>query len=731
MKKSLLLASALLFGTTFAQAEEMRIYLHGAPQTLPENSTIIPVGNNDDPTRSHFYIWSSTFTPSAATDNEVGAYELWTISSPQAWWGAGYNVPAKEIVGQEGVYALGCDFSQVDFGWMLHFKVKTNITASELYVALLPDVTGDKISFNSDGTGDYLLTVDGGEMKYDGTWCEFDLPIEMFLDNFASDDEIIEQVFAMHYNANWLTFGGGDAKGKTVAFTDMYLHGEPANREVEPEPETPEVVVPVTDPTINRIYLHGAPATLPDKAMAVPVGDENDKTLSQFYIWDNTFTTQDATDEEVGAHSEWIVANKGWWGVGYNAPLRVPVGASKYAEGCDLSVLDASWMLHFKLKTNIQGSNIELALCPDVTGDKIVFNSNTTNAIKTIDGGDMKFDGTWCEFDIPVTEFTDLMVSDLAVEKEFFIRHYNLNWLVVNGGGKEGEMVALHDVYLHGDPVDRTNEKEDGLDMTGITRIYLYDAPVSLPAGSMAVNIGDPDNVETNHIYIWEGTLNDSWTVTNNSWWGIGFNAPRKVPTAAVTEVTQGVDFSVVDFDWNLHFKMKTDITDSPITMGFLPDVTGDNVVFNSAGGDGVYTQTIDGGTIKYDGTWNEIEIPISTLVDNMQSNLAVREDVFTRHHDANWLTLIGGGNAAGKSFALADMYLYDTDPTNSAINDVYVDECSIVVLGNTVISESAEIYNLQGIKVMDVNGEASIESLAKGVYIVRAADGDTVKIAR
>ncbi len=75
-------------------------------------------------------------------------------------------------------------------------------------------------------------------------------------------------------------------------------------------------------------------------------------------------------------------------------------------------------------------------------------------------------------------------------------------------------------------------------------------------------------------------------------------------------------------------------------------------------------------------------------------------------------------------------MYLHNGMEVG-AIDDVVVDQSSIEICGNVVKAEKAEIYNLQGIKVMEVDGEASIDALAKGVYVVRAANGDVVKIAR
>lgn len=253
-----LMAAALAVS---ANAEEMRIYLQdSAPVNVPDGVTVVQyaAGSNDVAGDIKFYIWENTFSVEGGMDATYGEYNNWVVGTA-GWWGAGYNVPPKRDANGNLTGSEGVDFSMIDATWNLHFAFKTDITDGDICFNIGAEVPGAKdangngvmpsIKFNAATSTDY---------KFDGTWNVVDLPITYFFDQYASEEQAIEEFCKVYRDANYLTFTGGGSTGKKVAFTDIYLYGEGASGAVEGvEVESPVVATEYYNFQGQR--LHEAP----------------------------------------------------------------------------------------------------------------------------------------------------------------------------------------------------------------------------------------------------------------------------------------------------------------------------------------------------------------------------------------------------------------------------------------------------------------------------------------
>lgn len=260
-------------------------------------------------------------------------------------------------------------------------------------------------------------------------------------------------------------------------------------------------------------------------------------------------------------------------------------------------------------------------------------------------------------------------------------------------------------------------------------RIYLQDAaPTNVPEEVAVVQYasGDLADPEAIKFYIWENTFSveagmdatigeyNNWVVGTAGWWGAGYNVPPKRDAAGNLTGSNGVDFTMVDSEWSLHFYFKTDITDADICFNLGGEIPGQvdgngnavmpSIKFNSA------TST----DYKFNGTWNEVVLPITYFFDQYANEEAAIENFCKVYRDTNYLTFNGGG-AAGSKVAFADVYLFGKGV--GAVDGVEVD--------SPVVAK--EYYNFQGqrlheapqhgmfiVKSVKANGSFEVSKVAK-----------------
>lgn len=249
-----LMAAALAVS---ANAEDMRIYLQdSAPVNVPDEVTVVHYasGSLDVAGDIKFYVWDNTFTTEAGMDPTYGEYNNWVIGTA-GWWGAGYNAPKKRddagnLTGFEGI-----DFTMVNNQWWFHFAFKTDIKDADICVNL-----GGEIPGKIDGNGNAVMpsvkfnSATTSTQTFDGTWNVVDLPITFFFDQYANEEQAIEEFCKKYFGLNYLTFNGGGASGSKVAFTDVYLYG-PATDSVESvEVDSPIVATEYYNFQGQRLY---------------------------------------------------------------------------------------------------------------------------------------------------------------------------------------------------------------------------------------------------------------------------------------------------------------------------------------------------------------------------------------------------------------------------------------------------------------------------------------------
>ena len=234
--------------------------------------------------------------------------------------------------------------------------------------------------------------------------------------------------------------------------------------------------------------------------------------------------------------------------------------------------------------------------------------------------------------------------------------------------------------------------------------IYLDDETAgSHLSGCTVTNIGP--NGSNQNLYPWENTFNFLTPTDDNSfgvygkymltevgtmgWSGLGYNISGA-----------GVDLSAIDSKYTLHFAVKTTYTGN---IEFYV-VDGNGKVAHLPLGSGVFEGHPCIGDFTRDGSWQNVDVPVSYLV---RQGLDYRT---ARAFTGNIFVLLAGG-VAGTQVGYDAVFFYGEK--GEPIIPTSIDNATLQQPTNKF-----ELYDLQGHRM---NGQ---QSLKKGVYVVRSTEG-------
>jgi hypothetical protein len=205
------------------------------------------------------YIWASGETIGSTPAVGVGAlgqtgYNNWLIKSPAAWWGCGYyEGPAS------GNPNATMDMSDITSAWTFNFSIRTNCATN---------VTINVYGTTVDPTDPFLVTPTNGKIllstanlplsKRDGIqWVDFHIPLSQLMTGtitigtppVTTAQNLI--MLAPFGKGNYLTFGGGNDTGSTIAWDNVYF-GAPTSDVKEVKVDKLEVSVIGNELTVKN-----------------------------------------------------------------------------------------------------------------------------------------------------------------------------------------------------------------------------------------------------------------------------------------------------------------------------------------------------------------------------------------------------------------------------------------------------------------------------------------------
>lgn len=228
---------------------------------------------------------------------------------------------------------------------------------------------------------------------------------------------------------------------------------------------------------------------------------------------------------------------------------------------------------------------------------------------------------------------------------------------------------------------------------------------------------GDLDDASKYHFYIWENTISISegmdgtvgtyqnFICGNLGWAGAGLNVGVLKNNGVETGVTP-FPAKQMDESWRLHFLWKTNMAGT-FTLQVGPTI-----------GNVLPEFSFDASTGNHDGTWNEVDIPITDILDQyVNTDEETLQIMFFRNWtDVNLFGALALDNVpAGGEYSIVDMYFYTNQP--AGVESLAAD--------GAVVAE--EYYSFDGKKLA--------EAPANGLYLVKKSFENgavkTLKVAK
>lgn len=234
-------------------------------------------------------------------------------------------------------------------------------------------------------------------------------------------------------------------------------------------------------------------------------------------------------------------------------------------------------------------------------------------------------------------------------------------------------------------------------------RLNVWGPFVNVPEDAVVVfnamdQLGENGNLDKYQLYIWESTLNiesgmdatvgeyQNFVCANGKGWaGLGVNIAKK------SEAPNIVPFPAKEMNsnWRLHFMYKNNqAANFKLQVG--PEIGTVQPEFKFSD--------------SHDGTWQTVDMPVTDILDQyVNTDEETVEIMFFRNWtDVNlWGALAVDGVVDGGSYALADMYYYTDNYTNS-VNGIEAE-------GNVV---AEDYYSFDGKKLA--------EAPQQGLYLVK-----------
>lgn len=362
-----------------------------------------------------------------------------------------------------------------------------------------------------------------------------------------------------------------------------------------------------------------------------------DEQKNFLYVWEGTYTALGADDNNSfgwqESYNHYQVADKGWSGLGY---------ASSKGNGKDLSMINDDYVLHIAFRGTADGGHPSQEV---IVGNAKFTLGSTPFANDAPVIGDYKRDGSWTNFDIPVTA-----LEALAGGQDLFTNasSYEGNVVAIMSGGTQGTDLQFDNIFFYKNPnvpkalptkdsktqigVYASKAVEDGkytFDFDNVKDAILISTSTGVTNALSAVTLHDYRvDDQKNFFYIWQDYASEGCEGANSFGWnGEGWTRLKVSGSAGwdgagfASSKGNGKDMSAIDDAYYLHFAMKGDDAlihaSQTVMVGNAKFIIG-NVTDGS--------QIL--GDYKRDGEWYNFDIPVvklkqlanGTLFDNPSS---------------------------------------------------------------------------------------------------------------
>lgn len=503
-------------------------------------------------------------TPNGNNDNalvwdEDLGYPRFTLSNA-GWWS--FNQTASAGVDMTNIYN---DFSN----WYLKIRVSTTISNSANINVIL----------NTIGAAENAFKLTTALLPRDGTWTELTLSLKndyttsnvTNLQNSFNSTSKTGTLFQIHS-------GSGVTEG-TFGIDYAYLTNDPSGV----DEGTAESYTPPT-----RYYLL-----------------TNDRTPSS--------SSYDKIDYSADVNTAASVSSN-WSMPGYatypyytmTTDGDADVEFTATTDNIELADVDNAWYLKTKIKTNTSGI-VKFTL----------IDCNDTEKIYTIPTGSIT--GEWVALNILLSDFVGSGNADYDCQKA--IDDVVFKFEIENGVKDEFFYMAY--LYITNEDINAVADPDpaEPIDPSKDRYIYFVNDGSDLPVGGDVIytdyRVGISNNVKlaisTQYHWYNEYYQVHEPTLTRNTGYDYLYFTTRNENSYSfsIQPNGEGVDLQGVTEEWYLNMKVKVETTDRPINPYlYLPGSS-------TKLGDGLFTD--DMLSVTQNGTWVEIEIPLSAYSANLE----------------------------------------------------------------------------------------------------------------
>ena len=452
-----------------------------------------------------FWVWGEnpqTFRSrleGESVKNSTGVYTggvtSWASAPGAGWNGMGFAT------------SVARDLSMIDDSYYLHFSLRSDAAVGHVPVRLrLGSESADAIIT----LGSYSTAPIIADFNRDGEWYSFDIPVAELkkygqLWSKAKDGVLASGEYLLclntmdtYYTGSYFSFDNvffwNRADGTQPEVDDNDGLGEYTTKSLDAEGKSyfdfsdkDYVLVNVGAAEQTEMRAEGDDRILGD------LGIDDEK--SHLWLWEGTYTTNDPTGvNSFGNEEGWIdlvVADKGWTGAGLI-----------HDDGCDVSMLDKDWFLHFATR-GTDSSDLHLIL------GKAHFTIGATGYVNESGEmypwlGNFKRDGEWYSYDIPMSAIYAIC-TDLFPEANGGTKAFKDNLFVFSNGSHQGDELQIDNLFFwrkHVDPssIRAVELSDDGARTVTYSGIYdlqgrkvaeladVQTGRVQLPKGIYIVN---------------------------------------------------------------------------------------------------------------------------------------------------------------------------------------------------------------------------------------------------
>lgn len=396
--------------------------------------------------KNNFFIWGDpqTFTSISILDTSnsfghkpYGGFKAYASTIGPNWNGMGY----ASISGQ-GNNVTAKDLSKIDDSYYVHFSVRSDAAIGHVPVTVKFGAADGDAAIS---LGRYSNAPLFADFPRDGEWYSFDIPVTVL----------------KNYGKLW---SNAPEKGGLTAYTDyalcintmpVYYSGSSFSvdnvffyQPIETQPAEPALGYYTTkslDARGKSTFDFSEKRFWPVTAGAAErnaMGEDNivadfsinDKD-THLYYWEKTYEAGKAEGtNSFGNEEEWtkaVVTDKGWSGMGIISD-----------KGYDLSQIDDSTYLHFAMKSTGDADYHFTVGQAHFTIGAMGYTNNNKEICPRL--GDMKRDGEWYNFDIPVAVLKK-MNTNLWNGQQY---NFKSNLICIDSGSKEGTEVEIDNIFF-------------------------------------------------------------------------------------------------------------------------------------------------------------------------------------------------------------------------------------------------------------------------------------------